>query len=402
MDALVSTLYDPEQLENFCRALSLAQTAHALRVVACGENSRAIYHELERIKNNAALPSVSYATARSDEIVFVFTGLGSEWWGMARDLLHLEPVFEATLVHCDSIIQCLTGWSLLFELSREQAVSRIGQTTFAQPALLAIQIALVSLWRAWGIESSAVVGHSAGDIAAAFTADVLTLEDALTIACHRGRLMDRDSSRGGMLAVAMSVDELEELLPDIGGGIELAAINGPLSCTVSGDRDAIVRFAEHVKKGHIPVKQLNIDYAYHSHKQDPIKLELLQSLELIHPKKATKPLYSSVTGDYSSGETWDSNYWWRNSRDTVYFAPAVHQLIKRGYRIFLEIGPHASLLGSVKDCLREHNVDGLVLPSMRKGEHDQLVMYNTLGELYCRGFDVNWRGVYPLSTDAAG
>lgn len=396
IDFLTSISCEEDQsLSNICYTASVRRYHHPYRLTVTGTSSVEMCQELKLLRVNNSFNTLPNSVSHTPDVVFLFTGQGSQWWGMARELLKHEPTFRQMLIQCDRLLHDLSGWSLLNELSRNQESSRMTQTAFAQPALFSVQAALVSLWKSWGVEPAAVVGHSVGEIAAAYAAGVLDLESAIRVAFHRGRVMDRECSRGAMLAVAMPLNEIEKIVQETSGQIEIAAVNGPYSITVSGDKDSIRRLRTQLEKNQIRVKELDVEYAFHSSKMEPVKSELLASLEDINPRRARIELFSSVTGDTSLGPEWDSSYWWRNLRDRVSFSSSINKIIDRGYSVFLELGPHPSLQGPVRECLVQRGKKGHVLASLRKGHHDLAVIYGALNSLYREGAELNWKGIYP-------
>ena len=389
---------DQLTLSDICYTAAVRRSHLPFRLAIVGKNSDELRQQLTTYIQDEKGAGAVYgrvANKRTLPVVFLFTGQGSQWWGMARELLVSESVFRAVIVNCDKTLQKLAGWSLLKELAKDEENSKMTETAYAQPALFAIQAGLVALWRSWGVIPDAVVGHSAGEIAAAYTAGIINLEDAVGIAFHRGRLMDRASVRGKMLAVAASIETMTPILSHYEGRIALAAINSPLLLTLSGDGPALAEMVDALKQKKIGNKYLNVNYAFHSALMDPIQDELVIALKDFLPRKATVRIISTVTGQASLGSEWDATYWWKNVRQTVQFGPALDELIQQGYRTFLEVGPHPVLAGSIKDCLSHRSMEGTVLGSLQKGKSDQESLYKELRVLHTLGVEINWRGVYP-------
>jgi acyl transferase domain-containing protein len=391
---------DQLTLNDICYTAAVRRSHLPFRLTIVGKNSDGLRQQLTTYIQDEKGVGVVYGRVvnkRNLPVVFLFTGQGSQWWGMARELLVSESVFRGVIESCDKTLQKLAGWSLLKELAKDEDNSKMTETAYAQPALLAIQAGLIALWRSWGVIPDAVVGHSVGEIAAAYAAGIINLEAAVGIAFHRGRLMDRASVHGKMLAVAASIETMMPYLSHYEGRIALAAINSPLSLTLSGDSLALAEMVDELKQDKIGNKYLNVNYAFHSALMEPLQDELLIALRDFLPRKATVKIISTVTGQASLGSEWDATYWWKNLRQTVQFGPAVDELIQQGYRTFLEVGPHPVLAGSIKDCLRHCNMEGTVLGSLQKGKSDQESLYNGLGALHTLGVEINWRGVYPIT-----
>jgi len=262
---------------------------------------------------------------------------------MGRMLLE-EPASRQALDLCAAALSQYADWSLLDEITADATHSRLAQTAIAQPAICALQIALAALWQAWGVAPEAVVGHSVGEIAAAYIAGVLTLDEAMRVAFHRGRLMQRGAGLGGMAALRLSADEAADLLAPLGGRLSLAAVNSPASTVVAGDREALEAL------GLLRAQQgigrlLDVDYAFHSPQMAPYQDELAQALAGLRPQPPRGAIISTVTGQWAGVDDFTPAYWSRGIRDTVRFAEAMQALIERGCSIFLEIGPHPALAG---------------------------------------------------------
>lgn len=332
---------------------------------------------------------------RRSRLVFVFSGQGPQWWGMGRQLLEREPVFRQTLEQCDALLQPLAGWSLLEELRADEAHSRLGQTEIAQPVLFAVQTALAALWRSRGIKPDAVVGHSLGEVAAAHAAGALSLEDAIRISVHRGRLMQQAAGHGRTAAVEMPCDEVRRILDGMQDRVCIAAVNSPTSTTLAGDAEAVESVVRMLQDRGIPATLLRVDCAFHSHHMESARRQLTEALADIQPRPAVIPFYSTVTGGPCNGGELNADHWGRNVRQPVLFADALTKLMDKHHDVFLEVGPHPVLAGPINQCLRQRGHAGTVLHSLRRGEDEQLGMMRSLAALYARGYAVEWRQLYP-------
>jgi acyl transferase domain-containing protein/acyl carrier protein/short-subunit dehydrogenase len=332
---------------------------------------------------------------RKPRVVFVLTGMGPQWPGMGRGLLEEEPVFRAAIERTDSLFRRYGDWSLLEELAADEAHSRMARAEVAQTTNFALQAALTDLWRSWGVEPAAVVGHSVGEVAAAYAAGALDLDDAMRVSFYRSQMQARAAGQGGMLAVGLSPEETERLLDGYQGRVAIAAVNSPTAVTLSGDAGALDEVARELTARNIFNRFLHVEVAYHSHHMDPFQDELRASLRGLRPRRPTVPFYSTVTGQRVDGAELTADYWWRNVREPVRFASALDQLLEEGHDLFLHVGPHPVLSASITECLRYRRRPGTVLASLRRHESERPVLLETLGRLYSLGYPLDWRGLYP-------
>lgn len=326
-------------------------------------------------------------------LTFVYTGMGPQWWGMGRRLFESEPVFAESLRRCDALFQDIAGWSVLDEIRKDEADSRVQETQIAQPANLAIQVALTELWKSWGVVPDAIVGHSIGEVAAAWASGALSLEDALLVSYHRSRLQATTAGTGTMLAVGLSEQDARERILTVNNGqthVSIAAINSPSSVTLAGDQEFLEACEKELQADGVFARFLTVEVPYHSHKMDPLREELLKTLQPLTPRETHTPLYSTVTAQPIDGRELDNEYWWRNVRETVRFADAAATLIANGHRHFLEVGPHPVLRPSLREALSYAGKKGHTLESLnRKEPDDRGTLLNTLGQLYTLGVDVD-------------
>jgi len=334
-------------------------------------------------------------TSGSPPLAFVFAGQGPQWWGMGRQLLSAEPVFRQTIENIDRLIAREASWSLIEEFMASECESRIHRTEIAQPALFALEVGLANLWSSWGIRPDAVIGHSVGEIAAAHVAGVLKLEDAVKVIFHRGRCMERASSKGQMLAVALTETAAEEAIQGYERAVSLAAVNGTSSATLSGEPEALEEIRRTLAEDGVFCRFLQVDYAFHSPQMDPVERPLLDALKGLEPGRAAVKMISTVTGQTVDGHELTSEYWWHNVRHTVRFARSINQLIEEGYETFVELGPHPVLAAPISECMQEHSRSGLLVPSLRRDDNEKQVMLASLGSLYTRGYSVKWEALWP-------
>ena len=380
-------------LADLCSAAGDRKEHHPSRLVLIGRTRDEMRRRAAQWLRDGAADGVIAGRSRPHAApVFVFPGQGPQWWGMGRQLFEREPVVRDVLQDIDARIARHSGWSLLAEMMRPEAESIVDHTRIAQPAIFALQVALVELWKRWGVRPGKVVGHSAGEVAAAYCAGVFSLDDAVHIVTTRGRLQHRTFGGGRMLAVALPLEQVRETIA-ASGGVELAAINSPRLMTLAGDVDALERIERDMQQAGVFTRFLRGRYAFHSAQMDPMRDDLLEALATIAPQPARIPLMSSVTGAYIDGEALDGMYWWNNIRQTVIFGPAVSELIRGGDDTFLEIGPHPVLESSIKETLADEERPGTVLHSLRRETDDSHEMAAAAAAMHVAGVPLAWTAI---------
>jgi acyl transferase domain-containing protein/NAD(P)-dependent dehydrogenase (short-subunit alcohol dehydrogenase family)/acyl carrier protein len=325
-----------------------------------------------------------------DRLVFVFTGMGPQWWGMGRELLASEPVFRAAVERCDRVFRPIAGWSILEEMLKPEAESRIGETQIAQPANFVLQMALVELLASWGIEPAAIVGHSVGEVTSAYCSGILSLEQALLVSYHRSRVQKKAAHQGSMLAVGVELAEALTLIAPFGGAVSIAAINAPTAITLAGDTAALEAIAAQLEARGAFNRMLKVEVAYHSPTMDPLLDELRECLADLETGAPQLPVYSTVTGERITDTAFDDEYWCRNVRQPVYFFKALEQLLADGYEDFLEVGPHPVLSTAIKECFSRHQVKGMLLSTLKRGAPEQPTLKLAVAALHTHGYRLRW------------
>ncbi|MEB4211290.1 type I polyketide synthase [Mycobacterium sp. 94-17] len=332
------------------------------------------------------------------KLAFVCTGMGPQWWKMCRGLLDVYPAFTDSIVRSDRELSRHTDWSLLDELRTDETRSRMAETNVAQPANFAVQIALAEQLKEFGVRPDAVVGHSAGEVAAHYLADLLTFEQAIQVIYHRSRLQQRTSGLGRMLAVGLGAAELIEALGDEtldGGGVSIAAVNSPSAVTVAGDSEALSDIARQLHELGVFHRFLAGTVPYHTHYMDMVRDDLHDALQGLSSRAATIPLYSTVTGERLDRYAAGAAYWWQNTRTTVLFEPAISRMVEEGYTHFVELGPHPVLAASIAETAVAHQADVVTVATQRRGDDDSRTLMNCVAALHCHGHPVQWDALYP-------
>ncbi|MEE4590641.1 SDR family NAD(P)-dependent oxidoreductase [Streptomyces sp. DSM 41524] len=324
--------------------------------------------------------------------VFVFPGQGSQWAGMAVELLDASPVFAGRIAECEAALSAFVEWSLADVLGDEKALGRVD---VVQPALWAVMVSLAEVWRACGVRPAAVVGHSQGEIAAAVVAGALSLEDGARVVALRSQAIARGlAGHGGMMSVSESADRVRERVTAWDGRISVAAVNGPGSIVVSGDPEALRELQAECEAEDVRAKLIPVDYASHSAHVEELRDELLDVLAPIAPRRAEVPFCSTVTGDTIDTTGLDAGYWYTNLRETVELESAVRALSAAGFGTFLEMSPHPVLTMPLQATAE----DAVVVGSLRRDEGGPERFIASLGEAFVRGVAVDWAAVCAGST----
>nr|AAF26922.1 polyketide synthase [Sorangium cellulosum] len=381
-------------------AFSLATTRSAMehRLAVAASSREALRGALSAAAQGHTPPGAVRGRASggsAPKVVFVFPGQGSQWVGMGRKLMAEEPVFRAALEGCDRAIEAEAGWSLLGELSADEAASQLGRIDVVQPVLFAMEVALSALWRSWGVEPEAVVGHSMGEVAAAHVAGALSLEDAVAIICRRSRLLRRISGQGEMALVELSLEEAEAALRGHEGRLSVAVSNSPRSTVLAGEPAALSEVLAALTAKGVFWRQVKVDVASHSPQVDPLREELIAALGAIRPRAAAVPMRSTVTGGVIAGPELGASYWADNLRQPVRFAAAAQALLEGGPALFIEMSPHPILVPPLDEIQTAAEQGGAAVGSLRRGQDERATLLEALGTLWASGYPVSWARLFP-------
>ncbi|WP_141753707.1 type I polyketide synthase, partial [Streptomyces luteocolor] len=377
-------------------AYALATTTAALdeRAVVTGADLPALTAGLTALAEGAAAPNVVRgARAGESRIAFVFPGQGSQWAGMAAELLDTTPVFAAAMADCAAALTPFTDWDLLETVRAREPLERVD---VVQPVLWAIMVSLAEVWRSHGVRPAAVIGHSQGEIAAACVAGALSLADGARVVALRSRAIAEDLSgrRGGMMSVALPEARVRELIAAYENRVSVAAVNGTASVVLSGDADALDELRDAIVADGHRAKRLPVDYASHGAHVESIRERLLADLAGIEARTAEVPFYSTVTGGAYDTAGLDATYWYTNLRQSVLFAPTTRTLLDAGYGVFVECSPHPVLLHSIEETADAAGADVTGLGSLRRDDGGPERVLASLGEAFVAGLPVDWSPVF--------
>ncbi|GJL65670.1 MAG: hypothetical protein NPIRA05_06410 [Nitrospirales bacterium] len=387
-----------ETLEDTVYSMACRRTHLSHRLAIWGDTREDLEEGLntfakEGIVQNGTQGSQPFKGQRQP--VFVYTGMGPQWWGMGQELYRYHAVFKHAVDEADEIFREISGFSILNEMSKDEATSRITETHIAQPANFVLQYALTQALRAEGVVPAAVVGHSVGEISSAWASGMLSLHDALLVACHRSRIQAKAAGSGGMLAVGLRYDDVYAYVAESQGTVSIAAVNSPTSITLAGDQSYLNNIQVELEKREIFARPLRVEVPYHSPMMEPLKPELREALSSLKPNIPRVPLYSTVTGGLAHDTPFNAEYWCRNVREPVFFAKAIGALLNDDYTVFIEVGPHPVLRNSLKEVLAEHNVDGRIVESFNRKKSEQTSFRRCIADVYAQGGDLQWEARHP-------
>jgi acyl transferase domain-containing protein len=405
----------PEPAERDVGFSLACRTAFEDRAVVLGDSRERLLRGLAALAEGSAEDELVQGSGRRNggRIAFVFPGQGSQWQGMALELLDCSVVFSDRIEACADALTPFVEWSLTDVLRGARGSPGLERVDVVQPVLFAVMVALAGLWRASGVHPSAVVGHSQGEIAAVHVAGGLSLSDAARVVALRSAALRRLEGLGGMVSVSIDEKELDWLLSRFGERVCVAAVNSPRSLVLAGDVEALAELLAHCAAEGVRARRIDVSYAAHSPQIDAVREELLEGLAPIVPCPSEVPLYSTVTGEAIDTALLNAEYWYRNLREPVRLQSTVRALLNDGARTFVEISPHPVLtmaVGETVDALISDGADApgsdgigtavrdpgevALIGSLRRGLDGPRCFVRSLAEAWTAGVDVAWDRLY--------
>ncbi|EME97723.1 acyltransferase domain-containing protein [Streptomyces mobaraensis NBRC 13819 = DSM 40847] len=377
-------------LDDLCHTAAVRRAHHDCRAAVVGDAPEALAARLREAAEDAS--DAGYAGR--PRVAFVFSGHGSQWIGMARELMDASPAFSASLIRCDEAVRAETGWSVIDRLT--DGTDLVHETVaVVHPVLWAVQVSLAETWRAWGVEPDVVLGHSMGESAAACVAGALSHADAAAVVCRRARLIrDRVAGRGTMSVAALTADEADRLIADLAVDVAVAASNGPRTTVLAGEVEGIEKIKAELDARDVFCRVMKAEAASHCSQMDPLLDELAHELRDLAPRAGTVPIRSTVTGELVDGSGLDAAYWTRNIRGRVHFHEAVLATAEAGETVFVEISPHPVLSKAVQETLADAGLPGTAVGSLLRDQPERETLLAHLGRVYEAGAPVDWTALY--------
>ena len=376
---------------DLCHTAALGRRHFEHRMAVVGADREALQAAMAAVASGEDVGAAGgVSSGERPKVAFLFTGQGSQYVGMGRELYASEPVFRDALERLADLFDDELEQPLLKVLFEGEDAELIHRTRYTQPALYAVEVALCELWRSWGVTPDVVLGHSIGELAAAAVAGVLSLEDAARLVAARGRLMDELPEGGAMVSVRASERDVAEAIAAEGACLAIAAVNGAASVTVSGEHEAVDRLAERFSERGFDTKRLVVSHAFHSPLMEPMQEAFFEVAEGVRYEAPRTTLISNLSGrEASAGELGSARYWRDHLRAPVRFADGLATLVELGVQACVEVGPHPVLSGLGASELPESEVAWLT--SLRRGRDSLETTREALAGLYVRGVEPDWR-----------
>ncbi|WP_340556926.1 SDR family NAD(P)-dependent oxidoreductase [Streptomyces sp. GSL17-111] len=355
------------------------------RAVILGTDRDELLHGLDTLATGEEAPGVITGHGQAERPVFVFPGQGSQWAGMAHDLLNTSAVFRQSIDACEEALAPHVDWSLTEVLRSDEPITRVD---VIQPVLFAVMVSLAAMWRSLGVEPAAVIGHSQGEIAAAVVSEALTLNDGAKIAALRSQALRTLSGTGGMASLPLSPEDTTDLIAPWASELSIAAHNGPHTTVIAGNTEALDQLLTHCEEKQIRARRIDVDYASHTHHIETLKTHLATSLTDITPQPSKIPFYSTVTGTTLDTTQLTADYWYTNLRQPVLLTHTTQHAHTQGHTAYIEISPHPILTPALETTLEPHPV--LITGTLHRNKNAWHQLLTNAAHTTTHGIPTHW------------
>ncbi|MFH0241436.1 acyltransferase domain-containing protein [Streptomyces sp. HK10] len=375
------------RVSDLAYTLATRRTHHSRRIALFARNRQEVLDGLARVAAGQPHPDVVTGTVAGNSdrrVALVFSGGGTQWVGMGRELMRSHAGFRTWMHACDAAVRMAGGCSVLDELAAPADQTRFEEMDFQQPVLFALQVSLAKVWLELGIQPTAVVGHSLGEIAAACVAGALSLDDAARVVVARSHLLERKAASGAMISVDLPERELLPKIAPYAEHVAIAVVNSPTSAAVSGSPDAISALEADLQRAGVSTRRIRVERPVHSPGMDPLIQPLRERIDGIVPLTNTIEFRSTALAAVVNPVA-DVDYWVHNLRNRVRFAETIGALVDEGVGTFIEIGPHETLRGAVEEIALTRGVQVHAINSLRRNGSDVRCLLGAAASLYVRG-----------------
>lgn len=383
-------------LEDICAMAALRRTHFDLRKVFVATSKEALIEQLKDFSAAGIYESSKKLDAKETiKTVFVFPGQGAQWIAMGKILMENEPVYKSAIEECAVVFKKYAEWDLIEEINKSETANRFSEIDIVQPTLVAVEIALASLWMSKGIFPDVVIGHSMGEVAAAYVAGNISLDEAARVIITRSKLMKNLSGKGEMGATDLSEEEARNILQGYEDKLSIAVVNSKNSLVLSGEPMALNEVFAKLESQERFNRKVKVDVASHSPQMDGIMETLAHHLSDIRPQNSTIQFYSTATDAIVEGEQLNATYWTKNLRNTVRFGNAVQAVLKDAQVAFVEMSPHPLLQHALNENIQDAASNSVAVASYVRDKNELVEFYYNIGELHSGGYSIDWKSIYP-------
>ncbi|WEV29012.1 beta-ketoacyl synthase N-terminal-like domain-containing protein [Streptomyces sp. 71268] len=394
---LAAYVEDHPETDPYAVAHALLSTRATLehRAVLLARDRDHLLDALRALAKGEEHPSVITGNADHAKPVFVFPGQGSQWTGMATDLLNASEVFRQSIAECENALAPYVDWSLTDVLTNGQPIERVD---VVQPALFAVMVSLARVWQSLGVQPTAVIGHSQGEIPAAVIAGALTLEDGARVTALRSQAIHTTLTGHGTMASLTLTPEATQQLPGAWGQeLHVAAHNGPHTTVIAGNTTAVEDLLQHCEEHDIHARRINVDYASHSPHVESVREQLHNQLGDIKPTTSDIPFYSTTTGEALDTTQLTAHYWYTNLRQPVLLTHATTTALTNGHTTFIEISPHPVLTTPLHDITDHTNQPTTITATLRRDHGTWTQLLTHAAHLHTHNTPINWTTLLPTT-----